>query len=265
MIPCRICATRCPTTRTSCTIISFHAASFVSFVDGMRKVLTDNKTNLLNASVRIVHQENNFLTYSPEPAFSLVLYINQTTDDEGNRRMKKATEELIDLTIAHKGGSSCPTSSIIRATSCSVLSADQRFLRGEAQIRSGETVHQHVLSEVRVVRALIRAAWRTRFWRQAAAAAGLLGVQHQQRARRIEAGDEAGIVGARDGDVVVRAQHAAVGLGDRGQRLRRADDGHRLAGRRSEGQGDTTASQPPRRARSRRDPASGRSRSDARQ
>ncbi len=76
---------------------------FVSFVDGMRKVLTDNRTNLLNASVRIVHQEDNFLTYSPEPAFSLVLYINQSTDEEGNRRMKKATEELIDLTIAHKG------------------------------------------------------------------------------------------------------------------------------------------------------------------
>ena len=76
---------------------------FVAFVDGMRKVLTDNQTNLLNASVRIVHQEDNFLTYSPEPAFSLVLYINQTTDEEGNRRMKKATEALIDLTIAHKG------------------------------------------------------------------------------------------------------------------------------------------------------------------
>jgi FAD/FMN-containing dehydrogenase len=78
-------------------------AQFVSFVDGMRKVLTDNKTNLLNASVRIVHQEKNFLTYSPEPAFSIVLYINQTTDEEGNRRMKKATEQLIDLTIAHQG------------------------------------------------------------------------------------------------------------------------------------------------------------------
>ena len=78
-------------------------SQFVSFVDGMRKIMTDNKTNLLNASVRIVHQEENFLTYSPEPAFSLVLYINQTTDDEGNRRMKKTTEQLIDLTIAHKG------------------------------------------------------------------------------------------------------------------------------------------------------------------
>jgi FAD/FMN-containing dehydrogenase len=78
-------------------------SQFVSFVDGMRKIMTDNKTNLLNASVRVVHQEENFLTYSPEPAFSLVLYINQTTDDEGNRQMKKTTEQLIDLTIAHKG------------------------------------------------------------------------------------------------------------------------------------------------------------------
>ena len=94
-------------------------SQFVSFVDGMRKVLTDNRTNLLNASVRVVHQENNFLTYSPEPAFSLVLYINQTTDDEGNLRMKKATEELIDLTIAHKGRFFLPISSIIRRISCS--------------------------------------------------------------------------------------------------------------------------------------------------
>jgi FAD/FMN-containing dehydrogenase len=78
-------------------------SQFVSFVDGMRKIMTDNKTNLLNASVRVVHQEENFLTYSPEPAFSLVLYINQTTDDEGNRQMRKTTEQLIDLTIAHKG------------------------------------------------------------------------------------------------------------------------------------------------------------------
>ena len=46
--------------------------------------------NLLNASVRIVHQEDNFLTYSPEPAFSLVLYINQTTDDDGNRADEEA-------------------------------------------------------------------------------------------------------------------------------------------------------------------------------
>ena len=78
-------------------------SEFVPFIDGLRKVLGDNDTNLLNASVRIVHQEGNFLTYAPEPAFSVVLYINQTIDDDGNRRMRKLTSELIDLTIAHKG------------------------------------------------------------------------------------------------------------------------------------------------------------------
>ena len=130
-------------------------SQFVSFVDGMRKVLTDNKTNLLNASVRIVHQEDNFLTYSPEPAFSLVLYINQTTDDEGNKRMKKATEELIDLTIAHKGRFFLPYQLYYsKRPVAAVLSADQRFLRGEAEVRSGGDVHEHVLSEVRVVSGL---------------------------------------------------------------------------------------------------------------
>ncbi|KJC53602.1 FAD-binding protein [Bradyrhizobium sp. LTSP849] len=77
--------------------------NFTAFVDGMRKIMLANKTNLLNASVRIVHKEDNFLTYAPEPAFSLVLYINQPADDEGNRHMKKTTEELIDLTIANQG------------------------------------------------------------------------------------------------------------------------------------------------------------------
>ncbi len=76
---------------------------YVPFVDGMRRILEDNRTNLLNASVRIVHQEDNFLTYSPQKAFSIVLYINQTADEDGNRRMKKVTGELIDLTIAHGG------------------------------------------------------------------------------------------------------------------------------------------------------------------
>ena len=76
---------------------------FVAFVDGMRKVLTDNQANVLNASVRVVDQEQNFLSYAPAPAFSVVLYLNQTTDEAGNRRMRKVTEDLIDLTLLHGG------------------------------------------------------------------------------------------------------------------------------------------------------------------
>jgi FAD/FMN-containing dehydrogenase len=76
---------------------------FVAFIDGMRKVLLDNRANVLNASVRVVHKEENLLNYSPVPTFSVVLYLNQTADAEGNARMKKVTEELIELTLAHGG------------------------------------------------------------------------------------------------------------------------------------------------------------------
>jgi FAD/FMN-containing dehydrogenase len=76
---------------------------FVPFVDGLRQVLSDNRANLLNASVRVVDAEDKFLSYAPQKAFSIVLYINQTTDEEGNRRMRKVTGELIELTLAHGG------------------------------------------------------------------------------------------------------------------------------------------------------------------
>jgi FAD/FMN-containing dehydrogenase len=76
---------------------------FVSYVDEMRTIMIENDVNLLNASVRVVHKENNFLNYSPIDTFSIVLYINQTTDEKGNKKMKKVTQELIDLTIAHDG------------------------------------------------------------------------------------------------------------------------------------------------------------------
>lgn len=76
---------------------------FVSYIDGMKRIILDNEANLLNASVRVVHKESNFLNYSPTDTFSIVLYLNQTTDEEGNQKMQKVTQELIDLTIAHGG------------------------------------------------------------------------------------------------------------------------------------------------------------------
>ncbi|MDF2378733.1 MAG: FAD-binding oxidoreductase [Candidatus Gracilibacteria bacterium] len=76
---------------------------FISFVDGMRTLFQEQKTNVLNASVRVVHAEENFLSYAPQDSFSIVLYINQSTDDTGNEKMKKITQDLIDLTLEHKG------------------------------------------------------------------------------------------------------------------------------------------------------------------
>lgn len=76
---------------------------FVPFVDGLRQILTANRTNLLNASVRVVHQEDNTLNYAPTNMFSVVLYINQPTTAEVNQRMEMTTRQIIDLALSVKG------------------------------------------------------------------------------------------------------------------------------------------------------------------
>ncbi len=71
---------------------------FIPFVDGLRQIVRDYDVNLLNASVRVIHPEKNFLTYAPGEMYSIVLYINQPTTPEGNERMGVVTRKLIDLT-----------------------------------------------------------------------------------------------------------------------------------------------------------------------
>jgi FAD/FMN-containing dehydrogenase len=75
----------------------------LSFVDGLRAIVRDHDANLLNASVRVVGQEGNRLSYAPEAAYSVVLYFNQRTDAEGNAKMARLTSDLIDLTQAQGG------------------------------------------------------------------------------------------------------------------------------------------------------------------
>jgi FAD/FMN-containing dehydrogenase len=75
----------------------------IAFVDGLRGLLAKHKANLLNASIRAVDAEHNALSYAPQKAFSVVLYLNQSTDAEGNRRMAALTSDLIDL-AASEGG-----------------------------------------------------------------------------------------------------------------------------------------------------------------
>jgi FAD/FMN-containing dehydrogenase len=78
-------------------------AQLVPFVDGLRRIALANEANLLNASIRVVHKEDNFLNYAPTDMFAVVLYVNQKTDEEGTRRMTQFTRELIDLTIESGG------------------------------------------------------------------------------------------------------------------------------------------------------------------
>jgi FAD/FMN-containing dehydrogenase len=66
-------------------------------------VLANQPLPVLNASIRVVHQEDVALTYAPEPAYSLVLYINQSADAAGNAEMRKLTRAMIDLTLKHGG------------------------------------------------------------------------------------------------------------------------------------------------------------------
>ncbi|MER9844559.1 FAD-binding oxidoreductase [Mesorhizobium australicum] len=78
-------------------------ASYSPFIAEARQILRDQDLPVLNASVRIVHKEDVALTYAPEPAYSLVLYINQPADADGNARMRALTRALIDVTIKHGG------------------------------------------------------------------------------------------------------------------------------------------------------------------
>lgn len=77
--------------------------ALVPFVDELREALTRNEARVLNASVRVVHKEDNFLSYAPQDSFSVVLYLNQKTDEAGNERMRTLTQELVQLTLKHGG------------------------------------------------------------------------------------------------------------------------------------------------------------------
>ena len=77
---------------------------FVAFVDGLRRTVRETGANLLNASVRVVRKEDNFLSYAPaDNMLAVVLYLNQSTDASGNARMADLTGRLIDLCLETRG------------------------------------------------------------------------------------------------------------------------------------------------------------------
>lgn len=78
-------------------------ANLVPFIDTIRTILDEAGATLLNASVRVVNREDNFLSYAPKDMFSLVLYINQSADAAGNYRMATLTGKLIDAALAAGG------------------------------------------------------------------------------------------------------------------------------------------------------------------
>jgi hypothetical protein len=81
----------------------FPRGEYASFIAGAREVLLKHDTRLLNASIRVVDADEIALPYAAEPAFSLVLYVNQRTDEAGNAAMRALTRDLIEATLAHRG------------------------------------------------------------------------------------------------------------------------------------------------------------------
>ncbi|MBE7186208.1 MAG: FAD-binding oxidoreductase [Methylobacterium mesophilicum] len=77
--------------------------NFGAFLDDARPILAACGLPVLNASIRVVGREDVALTYAPQPAFSLVLYINQPTTDDGNARQRTLTRQLIDVALKHGG------------------------------------------------------------------------------------------------------------------------------------------------------------------
>jgi FAD/FMN-containing dehydrogenase len=73
------------------------------FVDGLRDVVLRNHANLLNVTIRTVHQDTvTALPYAKQDMFGFVLYFNVKFNDGDNEILKKTTADLID--VAHQAG-----------------------------------------------------------------------------------------------------------------------------------------------------------------
>ena len=70
----------------------------VPFVDGLREIVPRAGRQSGQRVGPRGRAEDNALCYAPAPAYSVVLYINQRTDADGNARMARLTSDLIDLT-----------------------------------------------------------------------------------------------------------------------------------------------------------------------
>lgn len=81
----------------------FPRGQYAAFIDGAREILQTSPLPLLNASVRVVDADDIALPYATEPAFSLVLYVNQQATPGGDAAMRRLTRSMVDLTLAHGG------------------------------------------------------------------------------------------------------------------------------------------------------------------
>ena len=74
------------------------------FVDGLHRIVAANGANLINVTIRIVHQDTvTALPYAREDMFAYVLYFNQKFNDQESQILQKTTNDLIDLSLGLNG------------------------------------------------------------------------------------------------------------------------------------------------------------------
>lgn len=76
---------------------------FTSFIKDIRPLLKGSGITTLNVSVRVVHKEDNVLSYADQTMFAVVVYLNQKTSPQGTQLMKNLTVKLITSALAHQG------------------------------------------------------------------------------------------------------------------------------------------------------------------
>ena len=74
--------------------------NFFPFISGLRKILPNDKIDLLNITIRNVYTDHDgYLAYAREEVFGFVMLFNQKRNEEHEFEMKKLTNELAQLAL----------------------------------------------------------------------------------------------------------------------------------------------------------------------
>jgi FAD/FMN-containing dehydrogenase len=78
--------------------------NFNQFITDMKPILRNSRIDLLNITIRGVHQDNDsYLSYAQENVFGFVLLFNQKKTDKQETEMKKLTNQLLEVALKNEG------------------------------------------------------------------------------------------------------------------------------------------------------------------
>jgi FAD/FMN-containing dehydrogenase len=78
--------------------------NFNQFIMDMKPILRNSRIDLLNITIRGVHQDNDsYLSYARENVFGFVLLFNQKKTDKQEAEMKKLTNQLLEVALKNEG------------------------------------------------------------------------------------------------------------------------------------------------------------------